>query len=365
MTLKTLSVFRIAGSEIPEQDHINRVGAQYASRECQYQEIKHWGFKAFHGKQGTPEEYVTPLHNGRWLYLTLSLHKRLLPAAVVTQKTEQRARELAERTGEPLTAKETRELKEEVRLELLSKAFQKETVYQVLFDREAEQVWMDATSSSLQDDILRLLRRGLGGLPVTPALDTNNLPTHFAGWIAGTRPLPDTLRVGDSAKAIDPDDPKATITLSHEALLEPDIQSVLETRMIKQVGIESSHMQAIINDEGLLKSVKLNVEAEDSDADAAHLLTFWCLEVSQFLRALLNEVGAQSDEGRTGTARLETSTPEPATQGDAHPTPELNPEDDTPEHPDSDAEGSLSSEPDDPTDDADDTSFTGESDAVH
>lgn len=291
MTLKTLCAFHIKSDAIPAQDKINRVGAQQAARECQFQETKNWGYKQFERKVGTAEEYVTPLHSGRWLHLRLSLYKRLLPSAVVNQKTEQRAQELAVHRNEPLTAKEKRELKEEIRLQLLEKAFQKETVYQILIDKQTSQLWMDAPSSSLQDEILRFLRRSFGSMPVTPLLETNNLPTHFASWIAGSAELPKGLRIGDSAKAIDPDDPKATITLSHEALLEPDIQNVLETRIIKQVGLESEHVQAIINDDGLLKSIKMAVNTEDDEADPEHMLTLWCLEMAQFIEAVAREVG--------------------------------------------------------------------------
>lgn len=291
MAFKALASFQIPKDAIPSQELLNKAGGEYTARECKGGETKYWGYKQFESKKGTAEEFVTPLYNDRWLYFRLSLYKPILPDAVVKQKTEIRASEIAEQTGVPLTAKEKRELKEEMKVTLLSKALQKETVYQVIFDREKGQLWVDATSSAVQDEIIRLLRRSLGSIPATPLFETNNLPDHFISWITGASELPEGVRLGDSAKAIDPHDTKATVTLAHEELLEPDLKSVLETRMIKHVGLETPNITAIINDEGLLKSIKLAIETEDGDADPDHMLAVWCMEIDQMLTSLGDCIG--------------------------------------------------------------------------
>jgi recombination associated protein RdgC len=290
MTFKTLFALNVA--KVPTIDQINDIGREYPTRECKYQEEKHWGFKPFEGKAGTSEEYVTPLNNGRWLHLQISLFKPMLPAAVVRRHVDARIKELTEERGEAPGSKEKREIKEQVRQSLLPKAFQTESVYQVVFDKNTKQLWLEVTSEALQTDILRLLRRCLGSVSVTPLFDSSNLPSKFAAWVAGTSDLPSGFRVGDSAKAIDPNDPKATITLSHEALMEPDIQTVLETRMLKQLGLESANISAVINDQSFLKSIKLSVDTSDADADRDHMMTLWATEISELLAALSADIGA-------------------------------------------------------------------------
>lgn len=322
MSLKTLCVYQIPAEAIPEPREITRAGREYKARECKHQETKFWGYKPFENKRGTDEEFVTPLHNGRWLYLRISLFKRILPSAVINQETERKAKKLEKQRNEPLTKKEKRELKEEVRVQLLQKAFQREVVYQVILDRENEQLWMDATSESLENDILRLLRRSLGNMPVVPLFETANLPTLFAGWVAGSLDLPKGLRIGDKAKAIDPDDPQATVTLSHEALLEPDIQTVLESRMLKLLGLENDHVACALTDEGQLKSVVINVNTEDDEADPDHMLTLWCMEMTRFIDALASVIGSDAPapslefEGDE-EADTDTQNEDDASEGDA------------------------------------------------
>ncbi|WP_273209048.1 recombination-associated protein RdgC [Marinobacter subterrani] len=295
MSLKTLCAFRIAIDAIPSVSQINKAGREYESRECQFRETKAWGYKAFEKNRGTDEEFVQPLHNYRWLYLQIALWKRILPSAVVKQEANRKIRALEKERGEPLSKKEKREYQQEVHDQLLQKAFQKETVYQVIFDQETGQVWMDAPSESLQNDIIRLLRRSLNSLPVTPVFETGNLPSLFDAWVAGKLDLPKGISVGDKAKAIDPDDPQATVTLSHEDLHDPDIKNVLGSRMLKLLGLESEHLGCTLTDSGTLKSIVVSVDTEDGDADPNHMLTLWCMEMTRFIEQLSAAIG-HSDE---------------------------------------------------------------------
>ena len=295
MSLKTVRALRVPEDCIPTMEQIHKVGCQYEARECQHQEEKHWGFKRFEHKADSHEAFVTPLHNGRWLHLLIGMHKRLLPGAVVKQKTKERAQQLGKARGEELSKKEVRELKEEVRVELLAKSHQKETVHNVIFDLKEHQLWIDATSDALETDIMRLIRRGFGSMPVTPALTDSGLPTLFAAWIAGNADMPGNIRIGDKAKAIDPDEPKATITLTHEELMSPDIQKVLETRMLKQLGLASDYVQVVMTDTATLKSVKVVVDTQDAEADPDHMMTLWCMEMRGFLDDLESELAPDPD----------------------------------------------------------------------
>jgi len=209
MALKTL--FAMSVAEVPSASQITRVGREYPVRKCKFQEEKFWGFKSFDGKEGTDEEFATPLYNGRWIHLQIANFKPIIPGPVVRRHVAEKIKEFTKQHGEEPGSKEKREIKEQVRDNLRQQAFQKETIHQVIFDSKTNQVWLEATSETVQTEILRVLRRGLGSLPAVPVLEVANLPSIFAGWIAGERDLPEGFHVGDSAKAIDPDDPKATI----------------------------------------------------------------------------------------------------------------------------------------------------------
>lgn len=295
MALKTLKALNIPAEALPSIHAIEGVAKKYEARECQHQEEKHWGFCRFDHKSDSHEAFVTPLHNGRWAHFQIALNKRILPPDVVKQAVKKRAAELQKRTGEELSKKELRDLKDEVRIELLGKAFSKETIYNAILDYQANQLWLESTSGALTDNLLKLLRRSLGSLPVTPAIPEPPLPNLFAAWFSGNMPLPGDIRIGNSAKAIDPDEPKASVTLSHEELADEDIQKLLNTRMLVKLGLENDYVQSTIDDTGTLKSIKLSINTEDSDADPDHMTTLWCMEMSKFLSDLLSGMATEAD----------------------------------------------------------------------
>jgi len=126
---------------------------------------------------------------GQWI-LKLMVESRALPASVVNRKAQERVAQIEATTGRKPGKKETRDLKDDIRLELLPMAFTKQSRTLVWIDREANLLVMDASSQARADELVTLLVQTLPGLALT-LVNTRVAPaTAMAEWlVSGDRLL--------------------------------------------------------------------------------------------------------------------------------------------------------------------------------
>ena len=145
---------------------------------------------------------------GQWI-LKLMTETRALPASVVKRKVDERVAQIEASTGRKPGKKETRDLKDDIRLELLPMAFTKQTSTTVWIDRQAQLLVVDAGSQARADDIVTLLVQRLPGLALT-LLNTQVSPSAaMAEWLL-TQDAPIgfsvdrecELKAADEAKAV-------------------------------------------------------------------------------------------------------------------------------------------------------------------
>jgi recombination associated protein RdgC len=98
--------------------------------------------------------------------LSYRSQKKLLPASVVTQFTPIRAQKLEEQQGFKPGRKQMRELKEQVTDELLPRAFDISRDTRAWIDTVNGWLVIDAASPTLADDVLGLLIKSVGTLPL-------------------------------------------------------------------------------------------------------------------------------------------------------------------------------------------------------
>ncbi|MFZ4481014.1 MAG: recombination-associated protein RdgC [Rhodoferax sp.] len=120
--------------------------------------------------------------NGQ-LILKLMIETRALPGSVVTRKTKERVAHIEATTGRKPGKKESRDIKDEIRFELLPMAFTKQVSVGIWIDPKARLLVIDAASQARTDDVVTILVKSLPGLAVT-LLDTKVSPTAaMSGWL--------------------------------------------------------------------------------------------------------------------------------------------------------------------------------------
>ena len=100
---------------------------------------------------------------GQWL-LKLMLESKAVPGSVINRKTKERAAQIEAATGRKPGKKETKELKEEARLDLLPMAFTKQGSVLVWIDPAARLLMIDVASQGKADEVLTCLAKSMEGL---------------------------------------------------------------------------------------------------------------------------------------------------------------------------------------------------------
>jgi len=146
---------------------------------------------------------------GGQLILQLMIETRALPASVVNRKTRERVARIEASTGRKPGKKETREIKDDIRLELLPMAFTKESSVWVWIDPDERLLVIDAGSQARADEVVTLLVKSLAGLAVT-LLNTSVSPTvAMSEWLITQEPPPGfsvdrecELKAADESRAV-------------------------------------------------------------------------------------------------------------------------------------------------------------------
>lgn len=159
--------------------------------------------------------------NRQWL-LALESEQRLLPSSVVNQLTQERAEEIEQQQGFAPGRKQMRELKDLVTQELLPRAFTRRGTTWVWIDPVKGWLGVDASSPARAEDVLELLRRCLGDLPLV-LVNTEVSPTAaMTGWLAGNE-APEGFTVDRDCELKDPGEGSPVVRYVRHALDGEDV----------------------------------------------------------------------------------------------------------------------------------------------
>lgn len=116
--------------------------------------------------------------------IALGVEQKLLPGSVVRQYTDAKLLQIEAAQGYKPGRKQVKDVREQVELELLPKAFVKRGLTYVWIDPVNRWLLVDASSSSRADEVIEHLKLSLGEVPVS-LLKTQLAPgTAMTQWLA-------------------------------------------------------------------------------------------------------------------------------------------------------------------------------------
>ncbi|WP_322997913.1 recombination-associated protein RdgC [Castellaniella sp.] len=133
-------------------------------------------FQACGSQESQSSGWVPPRPDEGWLVyqqagqmlITLRTEKRLLPASVVNLAARERALQIEENQGYKPGRKQMKDIKEQVTMELLPKAFVTQSDTRCWIDTKNHWFVIDASSTSKSDEVLGLLAKTLTPFPIVP-----------------------------------------------------------------------------------------------------------------------------------------------------------------------------------------------------
>ena len=178
MWFKNLQIFRIRNDEMPSVAELESALQAGIATPCL-------------SNQPSSAGWVTPVDNGplvhsvggQWL-IALQVEERILPASVVNDEVEKRAKVQENERGFPPGRKQRRELKDMVFDELLPRAFTKKRKTFAWIDPQNGWFVVDAGSLAKGIEVIEHLRRSLGHSMLKHLHLQRSAQSAMADWLA-------------------------------------------------------------------------------------------------------------------------------------------------------------------------------------
>lgn len=153
---------------------------------------------------------------GQWM-LKLMLEFKAVPGSVVKRKLDERLAQIESAEGRKPGKREKRELKDDIRLQLLPMAFTKQAAVQVWIDPKARLLVLDAASQAKADEVVTCLVQCFEGLSVVPIQTTTSPAVAMSEWLTSQEPPPG-FSVDRECELKAPDESRAVVRYSRHPL---------------------------------------------------------------------------------------------------------------------------------------------------
>ncbi|MDO7642216.1 MAG: recombination-associated protein RdgC, partial [Reinekea forsetii] len=192
------------------------------------------------------------------IFLCAQIQDKILPASVINDYLLERLDALEEAEGRRAGKKEREQLKEDVRAELLPKAFHKTRRVSAWIDPKNKWLVVNASSEKSADDFTAQLREALGTLSVVPLGKSAAGGEILTGWYLDPTTLPTGTELEAEMELTMVQDPAVKAKYKNLDLAAPEIQLSLDSGMlIRQIAMAfADQCQFVLNEKFQLKRLK-------------------------------------------------------------------------------------------------------------
>lgn len=265
---------------------------------CQPSDSTHFGWTA-------PLKDSGLLHHtaGGNVLLVAKKETKMLPAGVVNKELIARVEKHEKAEGRKLKKIEKQSLKDEVVSELLPRAFSRYQQTAIWIDTKNDLIYVDAASSKRAEDVLALLRKTLGSLPVVPLAFKNEPAAVMQRWITEGTPS-EYLFILNEAEFRSMED-GGVINCKDQDLDKNEILALANQSFVTKLALDwEEYLSFVLNDDCTLKRLKFadQIREKNDDIlkedvaqrfDADFILMTATL--SELVKNLINEFGGEKE----------------------------------------------------------------------
>jgi len=241
--------------------------------------------------------------NNQWL-LALGAEQKLLPASVVKQFANDKAKAIEEAEGRRVGRKEMREIREEMTIELLPRAFVRRRSTFGWIDPLNGWLVIDAAAPAKAEEFLEQLRKSVDGLPARLLKVTQSPSAAMTGWVAsGEAPSGFTLDQDLELRSAE----KATVRYVKHTLEGEEIRQHIATgKVVTRLAMTwGDRISFVLNENLQIKRLTfLDILKEQADGQAENEderfdldFTLMTGEVARLLDDLLEALGGEPTTG--------------------------------------------------------------------
>ena len=257
MWFKNLTLYRFNKPFSVDTDTLEKAMADFRFSPCGSQDISKFGFSNAMGKHG---DTLVHSANNRHL-ISATKEEKILPSSVVKEALDEKVGQLETEENRKLTKKEKDALKDEITTTLLPRAFSRRSQIQALILPEQQLVLVDSSSATKAEELLALLRKALGSLPVIPVSFATPLEQQMTDWLkAGSAPAPFEIQDEAELKAVA--DEGGIVRFKQQDLQEDEVLAHLETgKQVHKLALHFGQSVAfLLGSDVTLKRLKFSEE---------------------------------------------------------------------------------------------------------
>ncbi|MGS3175063.1 recombination-associated protein RdgC [Aeromonas sanarellii] len=266
---------------------------------CGSQDISRFGWVKPLGKFGSTLTHAASGH----LLICARKEEKMLPGTVVKEMLAEKIEAIEFEQGRALKKKEKEALKEEIMHTLLPRAFSRTSQTFAWINPADNLMVVDAGSAKKADDLLALLRKSIGSLPVVPVALKNPPEITMTEWLNEGN-LPAAFTLEDEAELRSAMEHGGIIRCKQQDLMSDEIKNHLANdKLVTKLALNwGETLSFVLGDDLSIKRLKFSEELREQNDDvtsedpAARLDADFALvtaELAQFIPALFAALGGE------------------------------------------------------------------------
>lgn len=299
---KSLQIYRLSRDISLDAEEMQRQMSDFVFSPCGSQDMAKTGWISPMGQFGTDQLIHAA---GNQLLICAKREEKILPAPVIKQELQKKIDQLQNEQHRKLKKTEKDSLKDEVLHSMMPRAFSRYTQTFMWIDLANNLIMVAAASAKKAEDMLALLRKSLGSLPVVPLTMESPIELNLTEWVRSGQP-PAGFSLHDEAELKAILEEGGTIRCKKQALVSDEISSHIENgKLVTQLSMDwQERISFQINDAFTLKKLKPSDTLADQNDDieredfAARFDADFILMTSEYSALIANLISALGGEAQ-------------------------------------------------------------------
>lgn len=278
--------------------------------------IQHQAFVPCTSAEAMRQGWIAPRENGelvhavnKQLVLRLRTQTKVLPSSVVNTEVKKRAAEMEEAQGFAPGKKATKELKERVTDELLTKAFPKDADTWVWIDPVNGWLVVDAASAGKADDVIKLLLKAIHKFPLESLRVQRSPVAVMTEWLA-TDEAPAGFTVDQDVTLRATGESKASVTFKRHTLDPEDMGRHIAAgkQCVRLAMTWNDKISFVLTESLAIKSVKLldvlterDISTRNEEERFDNNVVLITGELAKLMAELVETLGGEAKDSAPGS----------------------------------------------------------------